>query len=118
MGMFTEWRDDAYAALQAKYAKLEADYAALVAEFQRLADEPPTLEEIATDLDKIEMLGKELAERDKLIEQMRGALTKLIGTLEVMSVMPETLGKCPVLAIDAPELEQARAALAAERISK
>jgi hypothetical protein len=78
---------------------------------------------------EIGQTGKELADKDKqlaearaeverkdrLIEQMQGALTKLIGTLEVMSVMPETLGKYPVLAIDAPELEQARAALAAER---
>ena len=75
--------------------------------------------------DTIEQLTKELAgaraeieRKDKLIEQMRRALTKLIGTLEVMSVMPETLGKCPVLAIDAPELEQARAALAAERLEE
>jgi transposase len=50
------------------------EIAALVAEFQRLADEPPTLEEIAADLDKIEQLTKELAERDKLIEQMSEAL--------------------------------------------
>jgi hypothetical protein len=69
----------------------------------------------------IRALGEQLARarteiesKNRLVEQMRAALTKLIGTLEVMSVMPETLGKCPVLAIDAPELEQARAALAAE----
>jgi hypothetical protein len=57
----------------------------------------------------------EIESKNRLVEQMREALVKLIGTLEVMSVMPETLGKYPVLAIDAPELEQARAALAAER---
>jgi hypothetical protein len=75
--------------------------------------------QLETELaDKDKQLAEARAEverKDRLIEQMQGALTKLIGTLEVMSVMPETLGKYPVLAIDAPELEQARAALAAER---
>jgi len=89
MGMFTEWRDDEIAKLQQQLQKARAENAALVAEFQRLADEPPTLEEIAADLDKIEMLEKELAEaraeierKDKLIEQMREALQDAIDWIE------------------------------------
>jgi chromosome segregation ATPase len=56
--------------LEKQLAEARAENAALVAEFQRLADEPPTLEEIAADLDKIEMLGKELAEAQTEVEQM------------------------------------------------
>lgn len=57
--------------LRKQLAEALAENAALVAEFQRLADEPPTLEEIAADLDKIEMLGKELAEARAEIEQLK-----------------------------------------------
>ena len=48
-----------------------------------------------------------------LIKQMSAALRNVIGVLEIMSVMPEVLGKRPVLAMDAPELEELRAALRA-----
>lgn len=65
----------------------------------------------------LSLFNAEIEHRDALIGQMREALFKLIGTLEVMSVMPETIGKYLVLVMDAPELEQARAALeAAERL--
>jgi chromosome segregation ATPase len=70
MGMFTEWRDDEIAKLQQQLQEARAENAALVAEFQRLADEPPTLEEIAADLDKIEMLEKQLAEAQAEIERL------------------------------------------------
>jgi chromosome segregation ATPase len=71
MGMFTEWRDDENAKLRQQLQEALAENAALVAEFQRLADEPPTLEEIAADLDKIEMLEKELAEARAEIARLK-----------------------------------------------
>ena len=60
--------------LRKQLAEVRAENAALVAEFQRLADEPPTLEEIAADLNKIEMLGKELAEARAEIERLKAEI--------------------------------------------
>lgn len=81
---------------------------------RHISDEEPTEKDISNFLNSSAI--KAANAKHELIEQMREALFKLVGTLEVMSVMPETIGKYPVLAMDAPELEQARAALeAAER---
>jgi chromosome segregation ATPase len=64
--------------LRKQLAEARAENAALVAEFQRLADEPPTLEEIAADLDKIEQLTKELAEARAEIERLKGVVISQI----------------------------------------
>jgi DNA repair exonuclease SbcCD ATPase subunit len=83
MGMFTEWRDDEIAKLRQQLQEARAENAALVAEFQRLADEPPTLEEIAADLDKIEMLEKELTEA-------RAETERLEKTAEIETILAVT----------------------------
>jgi regulator of replication initiation timing len=64
--------------LTKELAEARAENAALVAEFQRLADEPPTLEEIAADLDKIEMLEKQLAEAQTEVDRWKGECSDLV----------------------------------------
>jgi hypothetical protein len=82
MGMFTEWRDDAYATLQAKYAELEADYKRLL-EGDDWVAQCIRLENLHKDLvDEHRVTEEQLAERDKLIEQMRDALSNADGLID------------------------------------
>ena len=50
---------------------------------------------------------KAMDERDKL----RDALRTLIGYCEIAAVAPKAIGKTLVMALDGPELTEARAAL-------
>jgi predicted RNase H-like nuclease (RuvC/YqgF family) len=80
--------------LKESLAEARAENATLVAEFQRLADEPPTLEEIAADLDKIEMLEKQLAEARAEVEHWKGECSDLVRMAHEMRETIFVTNKC------------------------
>lgn len=82
-----------------------------LAEYENRAGRVPT-DDLRGLLDRIADLEARLARKDAALERAVEALRKLLGTCEIAAVLPEAVGKTWVPAMDAPELEQARVALA------